>query len=356
MNKLFYLIAFSAICLTCGPSSAATAMSLSDEGVVIDDGSGSKLTFNYPQLNNSAKKNAKITEKSFDSLKATAKYAGGGELALEVAGDELRLKFSSTPADTKMIYATMSIPTTIGQGGKWSTGGKLVDFAGDKSPKPILYQGAAESLQLVSSTGGNTVITIPSYSYQQLQDNREWGLHTFQWQVWMPFYPENPVITLKVADAASVVKTVAVKSVPATAKAKAESAAPQKPEVRLEKVSDTQVVKWKDGKQAVFLLAFDDGCPSHLKNVIPELHKRKIPATFYPIANNGMVRDQPAWAKEAKPPEVILGNHTFNHKGCTNVEQLNEELSKANDAINERVAPASTTRLISFGQPGGLGV
>lgn len=136
--------------------------------------------------------------------------------------------------------------------------------------------------------------------------------------------------------------------------ASAAPAAAQKNDLRLEKISDTQVLKWKDGKQAVFFLAFDDGCPSHLKNVIPELHKRKIPATFYLIANNGMVRDQPAWAKEAKTPEVILGNHTFNHKDCTSVEQLNDELSKANDAINERVAPANTTRLISYGQPGGV--
>ncbi len=128
----------------------------------------------------------------------------------------------------------------------------------------------------------------------------------------------------------------------------------QKPDVLLEKISDTQVLKWKNGKQAVFFLAFDDACPSHLKNVIPELHKREIPATFYPIAGNGMFRDQPAWTKEAKTPEVILGNHTFNHKDCTSVEQLDQELSKATDAINQRVAPASTTRLISYGQPGGV--
>lgn len=136
--------------------------------------------------------------------------------------------------------------------------------------------------------------------------------------------------------------------------APAAPAAAPKPGVRLEKISDTQVLKWKHGKQAVFFLAFDDACPSHLKNVIPELHKRKIPATFYPIAGNGMFRDQPAGAKEAKTPEVILGNHTFNHKDCTSVEQLDQELSMANDAINQRVAPASPTRLISYGQPGGV--
>lgn len=126
------------------------------------------------------------------------------------------------------------------------------------------------------------------------------------------------------------------------------------PEAQLKEVSSTQVAKWKDGKQAVFFLAFDDGCPSHLKNVIPELHKRKIPATFYLIVGSGMVRDQPAWTKEAKTPEVVLGNHTFNHKDITNAAQLDQELRQANEAINARVAPASSNRLISYGQPGGV--
>jgi peptidoglycan/xylan/chitin deacetylase (PgdA/CDA1 family) len=47
------------------------------------------------------------------------------------------------------------------------------------------------------------------------------------------------------------------------------------------KPGDTQILRWKDGKKAAFMLAFDDGCPSHLKHVIPELEKRKIPGTFY---------------------------------------------------------------------------
>ena len=60
----------------------------------------------------------------------------------------------------------------------------------------------------------------------------------------------------------------------ATPLAAAPKTAP-KPELRLEKIADTQVLKWKDGKQAVFFLAFDDSCPSHLKNVIPEPRRKE---------------------------------------------------------------------------------
>lgn len=38
----------------------------------------------------------------------------------------------------------------------------------------------------------------------------------------------------------------------------------------------TQILKWKDGKKGAFTLAFDDSAPSQLKNVVPELEKRKI--------------------------------------------------------------------------------
>ena len=36
----------------------------------------------------------------------------------------------------------------------------------------------------------------------------------------------------------------------------------------------TSVMKWKDGKKAVFLLMFDDSAPSAVKTVVPELKKR----------------------------------------------------------------------------------
>jgi peptidoglycan/xylan/chitin deacetylase (PgdA/CDA1 family) len=117
---------------------------------------------------------------------------------------------------------------------------------------------------------------------------------------------------------------------------------------------DTQVLKWKDGKRAAFVLAFDDSCGTHLKNVIPELRKRDMVGTFYVIAGNGNFKDHPEWAKEAKLGNVVFGNHTFTHSNCSSVEQLDDELTKASAAINQRVPDLNPNRLVSFGQPGGV--
>ena len=92
----------------------------------------------------------------------------------------------------------------------------------------------------------------------------------------------------------------------------------------------TQILKWKDGKQAVFLLEFDDSCESHLKNAIPELKKRGMVGTFYINPGNGPFQNErQAWEKDLpNNPAVVYGNHTFKHRGVTNAIQLDAELAR----------------------------
>lgn len=126
----------------------------------------------------------------------------------------------------------------------------------------------------------------------------------------------------------------------------ASGAAPQK-------LGDTAVMKWKDGKQAVFLLAFDDACPTHRTKVIPELIKRDIPATFYVIAGNkGLFNDQ--WKPLVANPNIVLGNHTWTHKDFPTIEKFEDEIVKANAAITAMTPQLPADRLISFGKPGGV--
>ena len=356
MNKLFTLAVAWVFAMGCAWVSAAS-LSLSSEGIVVDDAHGGKVTLQYPQLCNEAKKIIKIADKNFAGTKATIKYEGGGVMELELVGSDVDMKFSDIPADIKMIYTNMTLALTYGDGGKYACGGELKDFPKEKAPKPFLYQGAAKTLQLVSPAGGKIVIQVPNYSFQQLQDNRGWNNNSFQWQMWAPYFPDRAQVTLKVSDTVPAVATGS-QGAAGTGEKKPAAAVKEtvveKPEIKLEKVSDTQVLKWKDGKKAVFFLAFDDSCASHIKNVIPELQKRHMVGTFYVIAGNGNFRDQPAWAKEAKTPAVELGNHTFTHGNVSSVEQLDEELTKAIDAINQRVPDRNPHRLISFGQPGGV--
>ena len=119
----------------------------------------------------------------------------------------------------------------------------------------------------------------------------------------------------------------------------------------------TRVMKWKDGKDAAFMLAFDDSCPTHLKNAIPELEKHKIIGNFYVVTGNDLWTNpvrKAAWEAAAKSPYVALQNHTFHHKGAATVEEFDREIVQCNAAIYAVTPGRKNPRIIGFGQPGGV--
>jgi hypothetical protein len=116
-----------------------------------------------------------------------------------------------------------------------------------------------------------------------------------------------------------------------------------------------QVLKWKDGKKAVFMLAFDDSCASQLKNVVPELDKRKIVGNFYLVTGNSLWASlRTKWEAAAKSPYVAVANHTFTHKGATTPEVLDEELAKCNEVLYKLHPERKQPYLLGYGQPGGV--
>ncbi|WP_193212052.1 polysaccharide deacetylase family protein [Luteolibacter marinus] len=118
---------------------------------------------------------------------------------------------------------------------------------------------------------------------------------------------------------------------------------------------ETRILKWKDGKEAVFLLAFDDSCPTHLDKAIPELAKRGLVGNFYVNPGKGAFPPRSAeWKKAARSPVVALQNHTFTHKGATTAPELDEELARCNDALKDFFPDPKWPRLIAFGKPGGV--
>ena len=117
----------------------------------------------------------------------------------------------------------------------------------------------------------------------------------------------------------------------------------------------TRILKWKDGKQAAFLLGFDDNGGSHLSTVIPELEKRKMPGSFYVNPGSGnWKKHQAEWAEAAKNPLVTLCNHTFLHTGIQSAAEFEEDLVKTSDAIYAITPQLKNPRLIVFRQPGGV--
>jgi hypothetical protein len=88
----------------------------------------------------------------------------------------------------------------------------------------------------------------------------------------------------------------------------------------------TEILKWKDGRRAVFMLEFDDSCESHVKFVIPELKKRNMVGTFYVNPGNGPFKKYlQAWEKEIPGMGMEYGNHTFTHVGALSVAEWDQE-------------------------------
>lgn len=118
---------------------------------------------------------------------------------------------------------------------------------------------------------------------------------------------------------------------------------------------ETQVLKWKDGKKAAFMLAFDDSAQSQLKNVVPELEKRKIIGNFYLVTGNGLYGAlKRRWEDAAKSPYVAVANHTFTHKGVNNAAELEPELAKCNEVLYKLKPERKQPHLLGFGRPGGV--
>ncbi len=117
----------------------------------------------------------------------------------------------------------------------------------------------------------------------------------------------------------------------------------------------TQILKWKDGKKAAFMLAFDDSAPSQLKNVVPELEKRKIVGNFYLVTGNKLYAAlKRRWEDAAKSPYVAVANHTFTHKGVNNAVELEPELALCNEVLYKLKPEGKQPRLFGFGRPGGV--
>lgn len=111
-----------------------------------------------------------------------------------------------------------------------------------------------------------------------------------------------------------------------------------------------RIAKWKDDKKAAFALMFDDSMTVHIKNALPELKKRNLVGTFYVNPGSGQFKAyKGAWEKDIPAAGGVLANHTFTHKGAKTPENLEEEITLANDAIRA-IDPKAT--LISFGIPG----
>ncbi len=350
LNITLATITASACWWSTAGTARAVALTLTADGIVIDGGTDARYTLAYPLPVNAAKQTVKLQHAGIVDQKATLAYEGGGQAEVALGDGIITLAFSALSTDIKMIYTTLRLTTTAAMGAKWAIGDtEAREFPHDKPPKPFLYQGNANLLELTSPSGVKTALQLPDYTFHQLQDNREWGAHLFQWQGWSPYHADHPRHVIKIGDA-----TLPTTAPAAAAPAKMPAQAPARVEPSPgPEIGATKILKWKDGKQAVFMLEFDDSCESHLKNAIPELKKRGLVGTFYINPGNGPFKNkQAAWEQEIPEAGMELANHTFTHNGALTSAIFERELALSNDEINKCFPGRKQPRLISYGPPG----
>lgn len=331
------------------PSTSAATLGLTETGVTIDNGPDAKFILEYPTLLDAAKKSTKVAERSLSANAATLKFAGGGQLDVSLGNGEIILNTSRLPEGTQMMASSIRIGSEYAGAGKWDAGKGEVNFPAEKSTQNI-YQGSAKVVTLISPAAIHTAFQMPDHTFQQIQDGRQWNLSYFAWKAWIPLLPGVDHYTISVGNTAPSPASAAAAAPPVSAPVPAK--APAKPGTT---PADTVIFKWKDGKQGVFMMSFDDSCPSHLKNVIPELTKRKMIGTFYIVTGGPVYQNQKgSWEKAAANPYVVLANHTYTHKGVQDAEDLDQEISKCNESIYACYPDRKNPRLIAFGAPGGV--
>lgn len=185
-----------------GPLEAAVTVKLEAEGVAIDAGGMGQFQLNYPVLvGEHWDQIRKPIERRVHGATANIRFDSGAsiEVSLHAASGEVTLAPSNLPKDAKTLRMDMLVDFKFAGGGSWKIGdGAETPFPAEKPAKPFLYQGNAERFMLRDSQGASLTVQTPPYSFQQLQDNREWGWKIFHWQFDVPNPAAGPM-KLKIA-------------------------------------------------------------------------------------------------------------------------------------------------------------
>ncbi len=190
----------------------AGEVALNAEGIAINGGSLGEFVIPYPVITvEGVKDELKPSEVRPADAAATLKYPG--EIALNVkleAEGKVALTFSgNTEKLRKFRCQQMLIPFNFRDGGSWRVGsGEFTLFPAQQPPKPFLFQGNQSSLELCGVDDKKLKLEIPPFSFQQLQDNREWNWQTFAWMFLTSFEPGQQPYVIKVSFDASSAKSV----------------------------------------------------------------------------------------------------------------------------------------------------
>lgn len=155
---------------------------LTNDGVMIDLHSAGQFTVQYPKL--VGLKPDKPTK--VDNISGTLtklEYVDG--VTAEVKLDShrnVKVIYNNLPASVKNVRVEMPISINMSKGGKFAVGDSSDKmFPAEKQSSAFLYQGNNSKITLTCPTGPGFQLNMPSYGFQQLQDNRHWNWSTYWW-------------------------------------------------------------------------------------------------------------------------------------------------------------------------------
>lgn len=360
----FIICLLSALLLAPIAAQGKITLSFAKDGIEINSSAEAAFLLEYPVAVQADKSKSKLTETEILSqTEAKLSYADGSQVSVVLKENGIALLASKTPAGAKFLQMTLRIPQASAKGGGWKIGtdksGAFPAAAGPPGGNPLIGEASANSLEIMTAEHTRLAMTLPDQSFQQIHDGRVWNLQRFNWNIWASLASDGNV-NLTLSDSAptpgnSPANAAAISAAIETDKVELASsptrAAPL-PEVT---TGQAKVLKWRDNAKAAFYLAFDDSCPTHLTNVIPELTRRGMTGTFYINPGNGPYQaKRQEWEAVAKLPGIELVNHTFNHKGAPTLEVFREDVIKCNEVLKTLYPERPWPRLISFGKPGGV--
>ena len=179
------------------------ALRLTQEGLAIDAGSDGQFTLEYPVFVGAKWDDVrKPVERKVTGNTATLRFDDDArvDIALQPTDGTLTLTPVSVPADVKSLRGKMLIDFSYAGGGAWKIGDRQeTPFPAQKPAKPQVFQGTAETLLLRNLAGATVTVQVPSGSYQELTDNREWGWKIFAWHFDAPCQSGAGPMRVKIA-------------------------------------------------------------------------------------------------------------------------------------------------------------
>jgi hypothetical protein len=161
-------------------------LGFAEGGVAIPAGGMGGFTLGWPGLvGKDGKIAAPITHQA-TGTRATLRYADGTALTIDAAGDHLDIATERIPATVAMLRMELIIGPALRNGGSWKIGDRGGDFPREKPANAFLFQGPGGPFSFGDLSGRRITVTLPPYSFQQLQDNLEWKWDCFCWWFQIP--------------------------------------------------------------------------------------------------------------------------------------------------------------------------